>query len=338
GISPGNDMRFKTDRLEASRNFANKLWNASRFVIMNLLDDEGNFKEIAPASAKTMEKLKDEDKWIISKINEAALYVTDVLDKFELALAGQKVYEVTWNELCDWYIELVKGRLYGGSEEEKAVCRYVLVRSLKDVLKMLHPFMPFITEEIWGYLPKEGNREEFLMLEPWPEHDGALKFEDEAVRMEMAMEAIRNIRNIRAEAEAPPSKKLRAVIYAVGGDMECIRAGEGHIKNLANLSAIEFTDDKSKIPEEVMSAVMSRAEVFIPLDDLVDYKAEHARLSKEKERLSGEIARIGGKLANAGFIGKAPEKIVNDEKEKLAKYEGMLEKVIERLELAEKKL
>ncbi|MCL1808623.1 MAG: valine--tRNA ligase [Clostridiales bacterium] len=338
GISPGNDMRFKTDRLEASRNFANKLWNASRFVIMNLLDDEGNFKEMAPESPETLNKLRDEDKWIISKVNEAALYVTSVLDKFELALAGQKVYEVIWNELCDWYIELVKGRLYGGSEEEKAVCRYVLVRVLKDVLKMLHPFMPFITEEIWGYLPKEGNSEEFLMLEPWPEHNEALNYEDEVKRIEMAMEAIRNIRNIRAEAEAPPSRKLRAVIYALGDDMECIKAGEEHIRSLANLSDIEFTGDKSNVPEEVMSAVMSRAEVFIPQGDLVDYRAEYDRLSKEKERLSGEIERIGGKLANAGFIGKAPEKIVNDEKEKLAKYKGMLEKVLERLDLAEKKL
>jgi valyl-tRNA synthetase len=338
GITPGNDMRFKTDKLESSRNFANKLWNASRFVIMNLQDENGNFKQIAAEGKDTFEKLKDEDKWILSKVNEAALYVTNLLDKFELSLAGQKVYEVIWNEYCDWYIELVKGRLYVEGEEDKTVCRYVLVRTLKDMLKMLHPFMPFITEEIWSYLPKEGNKEEFLMKERWPAYNETLVYAEEVKRIEMAMEAIRHIRNIRAEAEAAPSRKLRAFIYAADENMEHMKAGEAHIKNLANIISIDYIDNKSNVPEEVMSAVISGAEIFIPLDDLLDYKAEYERLTKEKERLTSEVARIGGKLANEGFVSKAPEKVINEEKEKLAKYKDMLEKVLERLKLVEKKL
>jgi len=338
GISPGNDMKFKTDRLESSRNFANKLWNASRFVIMNLIDEPGGFKEIAPAGEKTIEKLRDEDKWIISRVNEAALYVTNMLDKFELSMAGQKVYEVIWNEYCDWYIEFVKGRLYGNDEEEKAIVRYVLVMTLKGLLKMLHPFMPFITEEIWGYLPKGGNKEDFLMNEPWPVCDGSLAFNDEAEKIEIAMEAIRSIRNIRAEAEAAPAKKLRAFIYAQGERLECLKAVEAHIKSLANISAVEYIGNKENVPEGVMTSVITGAEIFIPLDDLIDYKAEYERLSKEKERLAGEVERIGGKLSNEGFTGKAPEKVVNEEREKLAKYKEMLEKMSERLSLVEKKI
>ena len=338
GISPGNDMRFKTDRLDSSRNFANKLWNASRFVIMNLQDDNGNFMGIANESAETMERLKDEDKWIISKVNEAARYVTNMLDKFELSLAAQRVYEVIWDEYCDWYIELVKSRLYGGSGEEKEVCRYVLVKTLKDILKMLHPFMPFITEEIWSYLPKDGNRDEFLMKEPWPVFDGGLAYSKEVKKVEIAMAAIRSIRNIKAEAETTPSKKLNAFIYSTGENADYVKAVEGHIKNLANLSTIEYISDKSGVPQEVMSAVIEGAEIFIPLDDLIDYKIEYERLTKEKDRLSGEINRIGVKLANEGFVKKAPEKVINDERGKLTKYKDMLEKIVERISLVEKKI
>jgi len=205
------------------------------------------------------------------------------------------------------------------------------------MLKMLHPFMPFITEEIWSYLPKEGNKEDFLMKEAWPVYDKALEYEQEVKRIEMAMEAIRHIRNIRAEAEAAPSRKLTAFIYATGGDLEHMKAAGGHIKNLANITSIDYVDDKADVPEEVMSAVMDGAEIFIPLDDLLDYEAEHERLTKEETRLTGEVARIGGKLANEGFVSKAPEKVVNEEKEKLAKCQDMLGKVRERLAICRKK-
>lgn len=349
GITPGNDMRFKEDKLESSRNFANKLWNASRFVIMNLQDEDGNFKEIA-CESEGLEKiaLKDEDKWIIARINDAVQYVTNAMDKFDLSLAGQRVYEVIWNEYCDWYIELVKGRLYGEDEEDKKVARYVLVRALKDMLKLLHPFMPFITEEIWSFLPKTdeevskakaaGNPESFLIKENWPVYDATLTFEEEVKKLDMAMETIRAIRNIRAEAEAAPSRKLRAIIVSAGKDLEYIKAGERYIMALANITEINFTENKSEVPEEVMSAVVGAVELFIPLDDLLDYKAEFERLTKEKARLEGEVKRVAGKLSNQGFVAKAPEKVINEEKEKQAKYEDMLVKVTARLALVEKKL
>ena len=336
GITPGNDMRFTEDRLENARNFANKLWNASRFVIMNLQDEEGNFKSMN----FDMAALKDEDKWMLSRVNEAAKYIQTAMERYDLALAGQRAYDVIWNEYCDWYIELVKGRLYGDDEEDKAVARAVLVKALKDMLALLHPFMPFITEEIWSYLPGEAtdeNPDNFLIKAQWPLYDEAMTFAAEVEKLEMAMEAIRAIRNIRAEADAAPSKKLRATIYADEA-MDTVKAGERYIKAMANITEITFTADKSIIPEDVMSAVIAGAEIYIPTDDLLDYKAEFERLSKEKKRLEGEVKRVVGKLSNEGFVSKAPEKVIQAEREKQVMYEDMLAKVTERLAMVEKKL
>ena len=316
GITPGNDMRFKTDKLESSRNFANKLWNASRFTIMNLQDEEGNFKPMADLSDLSVAALKDEDKWIISRVNDAVKYITNTLEKFDLALAGQRAYDLIWNEYCDWYIEIVKGRLYGEDEEDKKVARAVLVKVLKDMLRLLHPFMPYITEEIWAYLPageiKADNPENFLIKENWPLYDEALTFEAEAEKIEMAMAIIRSIRNIRAEADAAPSKKLTAVILSAEGKEEVVKSAERHVKKLANITDITFIADKSEVPEEVMSAVVAGAEVFIPLDDIMDYEAEYDRLTKEKKKLEGEVKRVVGKLSNEGFVSKAPEKVINE--------------------------
>ena len=341
GITPGNDMRFKTDKLESSRNFANKLWNASRFVIMNLQNEDGSFKDIAGGDISQM-ALKDEDKWMLSRVNEAVKYVTAAMDRFDLALAGQKVYDVIWNEYCDWYIEIVKGRLYGDDEADKKVARFVLIRALKDMLSLLHPFMPFITEEIWSYLPKgeikADNPENFLIKSDWPVYEETLTFEAETARLELAMEAIRAIRNIRAEADAAPSKKLRAVIYADAADMELVKSAERYIRGMANITEIEFITDKSQVPEDVMSAVIAGAEIYIPSDDLLDYRAEFERLTKEKKKLEGEVARVTGKLSNEGFVSKAPEKVIAAEKEKKVMYEDMLAKVTERLAMVEKKL
>ena len=337
GITPGNDMRFKTDKLESSRNFANKLWNASRFVIMNLQDEDGSFRPMNFDEAR----LKDEDKWIISRVNEAVRYVTAAMDRFDLALAGQRVYDVIWNEYCDWYIELVKGRLYGDDEDDKAVARAVLVKVLKDMLSILHPFMPFITEEIWSYLPagdvSEDNPDNLLIKSAWPVYDEALTYEAEVEKLETAMDAIRAIRNIRAEAEAAPSKKLRAFIYA-DEDIDKVRSAERYISAMANITEITFTKDKAVLPEDVMSAVIAGAEIYIPTDDLLDYRAEFERLSKEKKRLEGEVKRVVGKLSNEGFVSKAPEKVIEAEREKKIMYEDMLAKVTERLESVEKKL
>lgn len=353
GITPGNDMRFKEDRLESCRNFANKLWNASRFVIMNLLDEDGNFKEMAKcckdccgrACGDTTDfsniALRDEDKWIISKVNEAVEYVTAAMEKYDLAMAGQKVYDLIWNEYCDWYIELVKTRLWGDDEEDKKVVRFTLVMCLKNMLKMLHPFMPFITEEIWSFLPhgeeQKDNPDNYLIKASWPKFSLSCVFPAAVRKLETAMEAIRAIRNIRAEAEAAPNKKLRAVILTNQNNKDVITAGERYIKSLANITEVMFIDDKKQAPEEAMSAVIDGAEIYIPLEDLVDFAAEYDRLMKEKKRLEGEVKRVEGKLSNQGFVSKAPEKIIKEEKEKKIKYEDMLAKVSARLETVAKK-
>ena len=342
GITPGNDMRFKTDKLESARNFANKLWNASRFVIMNLQDEDGSFRPMADIAGADRDRLQDEDKWMISRVNDAVKYITESMEKFDLALAGQRAYDLIWNEYCDWYIEIVKGRLYGDDEEDKQVARAVLVSALKDMLRLLHPFMPYITEEIWTYLPKgepaKDNPDNFLIKEKWPVYSEELTFAEEAEKLEMAMAVIKSIRNIRAEADASPGKKLTAVILSTEGKEEVVKAGERYIKKIANITDITFISDKSEVPEEVMSAVVPGAEIFIPLDDIMDYEAELDRLRKEKKKLEGEVKRVTGKLSNPGFINKAPEKVVNEEKEKQVKYEEMLAKVCERLELVEKKV
>ena len=354
GITPGNDMRFKEDRLESCRNFANKLWNASRFVIMNLQDEEGNFKEMAKCCESCCGKacgdvtdfsniaLRDEDKWMISRVNDAVEYVTAALEKYDLALAGQRIYDLIWNEYCDWYIELVKARLWGDDEEDKKVVRFTLVMCLKNMLKMLHPFMPFITEEIWSFLPhgeeQADNPNNYLIKATWPKASAGCCFPAQEAKLEMAMEAIRAIRNIRAEADAAPSRKLRAIVLAEGEKAEIMKSGERYLKSIANITEVTFTENKADIPEEVMSAVIDGAEIYVPLDDLVDYKAELERLTKEKKKLEGEVERVVKKLSNPGFVGKAPEKVINEEKEKQVKYEEMLAKVSARLELVAKKV
>ena len=342
GITPGNDMRFKTDKLESARNFANKLWNASRFVIMNLQDEDGSFREMADLTDLNSAALQDEDKWMISRVNDAVKYITETMEKFDLALAGQRAYDLIWNEFCDWYIEIVKGRLYGDDEQDKMVARAVLVKVLKDMLRLLHPFMPYITEEIWAYLPKEeasaDNPDNFLIKESWPLYSEELAFPEETEKLEMAMAVIKSIRNIRAEADAAPSRKLTAVILCADGKEPVVRAGERYITKIANITDITFAASKADVPEEVMSAVVAGAEIFIPLDDIMDYEAELDRLRKEKKKLEGEVKRVVGKLSNEGFIKKAPEKVINEEKAKQVKYEEMLAKVCDRLAVVEKKV
>lgn len=332
GITPGNDMRFQYERVEAARNFANKLWNASRFVIMNLQDENG---ELLPMADLESAALKDEDKWMISRVNEAVKNVTYDMERFEFGMAGQKVHDVIWNEYCDWYIELVKSRLYGEDEEDKKVARAALVSVLKDLLRLLHPYMPFITEEIWEFLP--GN-DGYLISDTWPVYDEGKTYEEETAVIEKTMEVIRAIRNIRAEAEASPGKKLTAVILAEGQAASLMESGMQHIKNLANITDIKMTNSKDDVPAEVMSAVITEAEVYIPLEELVDFKAEAERLTKEKKKLEGEVKRSKGMLSNEGFISKAPEAKIQEEKDKLANYEDMLAKVEERLALVQSKL
>lgn len=326
GITPGNDMRFIRNKLEASRNFANKLWNASRFTIMNLKDDKGEF--LPMASSQTV-IYQDEDKWMLSLINDGIKVITEHLAKFELSIAGQKIYDLIWNEYCDWYIELVKRRLYGNDEKDKLSARYVLQKSLKMLLKLLHPFMPFITEEIWGYLPKEEAEKDLLISEAWPKHKN-LNFDESREKIEMAKDIIKVIRNIRAEADTPPSRSLSLIIVSDKKAKE-IEASSGYIKSLANVSKIEIIQDKSKAPRDVMSGIVDGAEILIPMEDLIDFEAEILRLQAEKKRLIKEVDRVNKKLSNKNFVDKAPQKIVDEEREKGEKYEEMLEKVIDRL-------
>ena len=349
GVSPGNDMKFQMEKVSSSRNFANKLWNASRFVIMNL----GTEQETAAAMALGSLDgeaigLRDEDKWMMSKLNDTVREMTASMEKYELSLAAQKIYELIWDEYCDWYIELVKGRLYGTDEADKATARYVLIMVLKDLLKMLHPFMPFITEEIWGYLPKEDSAETMmskpdpalglLIRSDWPVYDEARQYAQEVRKLELIKDLTRGIRNIRAEAEASPSRKLKVIVFADGEEKEFVKAGERYLKSLGNLSEIMFAEDKSLIPEEVMSCVVSKVELYIPLDDLVDYQAEFDRLSREKKKLDEEVARIQAKLSNEGFTSKAPAKVIEDEKSKLVKHSEMLVKINGRLIMVGRKL
>ncbi|MBR0140442.1 MAG: valine--tRNA ligase [Firmicutes bacterium] len=335
GIAPGSDIRFSIEKVEAARNFANKLWNASRFAIMNLKNEDGSFRPMADEKTAC---LMPEDRWMLSVINGALADITANMEKYEYALAAGKIYELIWNQFCDWYIELAKGRLYGEDEKQKETTRFVLVKSLKALLRLLHPFMPFITEEIWSFLPKEEGAPEFLMHESWPVFDPALDYAEDVATLELAMDAIKAVRNIRAEAGAAPSKKLGALLLAGETEKKRLEAAESYLLNLANLHSVSFAAAKSEVPEETMSAALPGVEIYVPLDELLDYEAEYARLTRERDRLTNEVSRQEAKLANQNFVSRAPEKVINNEREKLANYKDMLEKVMARLPLVEAKL
>lgn len=322
GNTPGNDMRFYMERVEANRNFGNKLWNASRFVLMNL--DENVTDEL------DFDALEEEDKWILSRLNKTIKEVTDNLNKYEIGLAAGKVYDFIWDEYCDWYIEMVKSRLYKEEGISKKTAQSTLLYVLKNILKLLHPFMPFITEEIWQYLP--GN-EEALIVSSWPKYKEELNFEKSERTIEFIKSGIKGIRNARAEMNIIPSKKSKQIFVTADEEIkQIISYGKRFFINLAAAEEIEIRDNKEGIGEDNVSVVLDKCEVYLPLKELIDFEKEIERLEKEKERLEGEIKRAAGKLSNEGFIKKAPEKLVLEEKEKKMKYEEMLEKVVERLE------
>ncbi|MDR0356984.1 MAG: valine--tRNA ligase [Clostridiales Family XIII bacterium] len=332
GSSPDSDMRYSEDKMESSRNFANKLWNAARFVIMNSDDETGSEDDFAPDEAA----LRPEDRWILLKVNEAVAEITRNMEKFELSLALQKTCELIRDAYCDWYIEMVKERLYGEDEDLKRAARSVLVAVLSDLLRLLHPYMPFITEEIWGCLGKDGR----LIADRWPSYDEGMRerYAEDSAKIETAMGIIRAVRNIRAEAEAPPARKLTVTVVADdAAQADIIESTAGHIERLANVSSIVAlvsgaSETRTKIPEEAMTAVVSGAEIYVPLDDLLDFAAERERLAREKEKLEGEIKRLSAKLANEGFVSKAPQAVVAKEREKLAKAEDNFAKVAARAE------
>lgn len=316
GNAPGNDMRFSTEKVEASRNFANKIWNASRFTLMNLDITENKLPEISD--------LQLEDKWILSRYNTVVKEVTENLDKFELGIALSKLYDFIWESFCDWYIELVKPRLFDKENPTGKTAQYVLTYVLSNTMKLLHPFMPFITEEIWQHLPHDG---ESIVISEWPKYSDALNFPDEESSMTVIMGAVSGVRNRRAEMNVPPSKKAKVII--VTDKTELFKAGTAFFEKLASASEVSVQTGRDGIDENAVNVVVESAEIFLPLDELVDKDKELERLNKEKAQLEAEIKRVEGKLGNPGFVNKAPEKVVNEEKAKGEKYKEMLAKVSE---------
>ncbi len=321
GNAPGNDMRFYWQRVEASRNFANKVWNASRFIMMNM--DKCDFKNV------TLNDLKDEDKWILSKLNTLVKDVTDNMEKYELGIAVTKLNDFLWEEFCDWYIEMVKPRLWAEDDDTKAAALWTLNKVLIDSLKLLHPYMPFITEEIFCNLQDE---EESIMISEWPTYKDEYNFAKEEADVELMKEAVRNIRNLRAEMNVAPSRKAKVFVVSESDDVRAtFDKGQIFFAQLAYASEVVIQSDKSGIDDDAVSTVIHQAVIYMPFADLVDVAKEIERLEKEQKRLNGEIKRCEGMLNNEKFLSKAPEAKVNEEKEKLAKYKEMLATVDERL-------
>lgn len=320
GNSPGNDMRFSDEKVEASRNFANKIWNAARFILMNL--DENEPAPYIP------EKLAIEDKWILSQYNDLIKAVTDSLEKYELGLAVQKLYDFIWDVFCDWYIELAKIRLNGDNEEAKKTAKAVLVYVMSNTLKLLHPFMPFITEEIWQTLPHDGDS---IMISDWCKYDEALSFKADETEMERVMTAIKAVRNRRSEMNVAPSKKAKVIIDTAF--TETFKNGAEFFTRLASASDVQiiegFEDDTA------VTIITADAKIYIPMDELVDFKAELERLNKEKSAVQKDIDFISNKLNNQNFVAKAPAKLVDEQREKLAKYTekmAMIDEAIKKIE------
>ena len=334
GNAPGNDMRFYWERVEASRNFANKVWNASRFIMMNMAQMKEQGLDAAVAFAKE-EALTDADRWILSKANDLVRDVTDNLERFEMGIAADKIYNFIWEEFCDWYIEMVKPRLYGDDAATKTAAIYTLRCVLTTALKLLHPYMPFVTEEIFCTLKEaEGTlaENESIMISAWPKYDAGRHFADEEEAVELMKEAVKAIRNVRTEMNVPPSRK--AAVYIVS-ESEKVRnifaAGRVFFAPLAYAGEVKIMAQREGIDNDAVSAVINQAAIYMPFSDLVDIAKETERLTKEKNRLEGEIKRARGMLANPNFVNKAPEKKLAEEREKLAKYTDMLAQVTERL-------
>jgi len=321
GNAPGNDMRFYWERVEASRNFANKVWNASRFMMMNF--------EKADLSGVTLAKLTDADKWILSKANTLVKDVTDMMEKYELGIAVDKLYDFIWEEFCDWYIEMVKPRLWNDEDETKAAALWTLKTVLTTALKLLHPYMPFITEEIFCNLQDE---EESIMISEWPVYHEEWNFAKEEAAIESIKEAVRGIRNVRAQMNVPPSKK--ATVYVVSEDEQVradFEAGKVFFAMLGRANEVFVQADKTGIADDAVSTMIPKANIYIPFAELVDIEKEIARLQGEEKKLTGEIKRAQGMLSNERFISKAPEAKVAEERAKLEKYTQMLEQTKERL-------
>ncbi len=337
GNAPGNDMRFYWERVENSRNFANKVWNASRFIMMNIekasaermAEYDRAYAKDADASLAENAPLTLADKWILSRVNTLAKDVTENLDKFELGIALQKVYDFIWEEFCDWYIEMVKPRLWNDEDTTKASALWTLRKVLIQSLKLLHPYMPFITEEIFCNLQEE---ESSIMISAWPEYSEKLNFASEEQAVETIKEAVRAIRNVRTSMNVPPSKKAKVFVVSDRQDvLDIFEHSKSFFATLAYASEVALQADKTGIGEDAVSAVIPSASIYMPFAELVDVEKEIERLEKEKTRLEGELKRVNGMLSNEKFISKAPEAKIAEEKAKLEKYTQMMKQVEEHL-------
>ena len=320
GNAPGNDMRFYWERVESSRNFANKVWNASRFIMMNL--DKAEVKDIS------LDKLTDADKWILSKVNTLAAEVTDNMENYDLGVAVSKIYDFIWEEFCDWYIEMVKPRLYNDEDDTKAAALWTLKTVLINSLKLLHPYMPFITEEIFCNLSDE----ESIMISSWPVFKEEWNFKDEEKAVETIKEAVRGIRNTRTGMNVPPSRKAK--VYVVTQDdavADIFIKGKVFFTTLAYASDVTIQSDKSGIDDDAVAVLIPKASLYIPFAELVDIEKEIERLKSEEKRLEGELKRVNGMLGNEKFVSKAPAAKIQEEKDKLEKYTLMMQQVKERL-------
>ena len=322
GISPGNDIRYMPEKLESASNFANKLWNASKFVLSNMPKDGSKLAE-----DRLPENLCYEDKWILSKLNKLVKEVTNNLENFELGIATQKVYDFIWNEFCDWYIEMVKSRLYDENCTTKFAAQYTLNKVLKDSLKLLHPVMPFVTEKIYMQLY---HNDESIMISKWPEYTESLSFEKEEEQVEKLKTIIVGIRNLRTNLNVHPSKKSK-LIFVTKTANDMLKESSAMMQKLGFANEIDIQENKENIPQNAMSVLADGIEVYIPFEELVDLEAEKQRLQGERAKLLSEVARGEKMLSNPGFVNKAPESKINEEKAKLAKYKEMLEKVEERI-------
>ena len=322
GNAPGNDMRFYMERVEASRNFANKVWNASRFIMMNL-------EKAEVPGEMPKDQLTAADKWILSKVNALAKEVTENMDKYELGIAVQKVYDFIWEEFCDWYIEMVKPRLYNDGDTTKSAALWTLKTVLVNALKLLHPYMPFITEEIFCTLQSE---EESIMISKWPEFTKEWHFAEDEAAVEMIKEAVRGIRNVRTGMNVPPSKKAKVFVVSESENVRnTFENGKVFFATLGSASEVTVQADRSGIDEDAVSAVLPEAVIYMPFAELVDIDKEIERLQKEEQRLTKELARVNGMLSNERFMSKAPESKVAEDRAKLEKYSQMMDQVKERL-------
>ena len=326
GNAPGNDMRFYWERVEASRNFANKIWNASRFIMMNI--EKADIKDVS------LDSLTLADRWILSKMNSLVKEVTDNMEKYELGIAVSKLYDFIWEEFCDWYIEMVKPRLWNDDDDTKAAALWTLKTVLINCLKLLHPYMPFVTEEIYGSLTDgDASYEESIMISKWPVFEDKYVFDKDEAAVDKIKEAVRSIRNIRSEMNVAPSKK--ATVYVVSSKQEIrdiFEDSKSFFAMLGYASDVIIREDKTGIADDAVSVVIHDAALYMPFAELIDIEKEIERLSKEKARLEGEIKRASGMLSNPKFVDKAPAAKVEEERAKLKKYTETLEQVTERLE------